>query len=121
MSDKLLIVSLDPGVTTGHVTALLSDTEVTLTPGQDKFKEFDLYLWLKRVNPKIIICEDFEYRSRARDDLELFSRNLIGVVNLYVQEQHAVRYVENCDLFMQKPSTGEGAYFKGARALSELG
>lgn len=113
------IVSIDPGVTTGFVVAELTDTTVSLRPVQHKFIEIDLYNYLSHLNPDIIICESFEYRSRHKDDVELFSRNLIGVVNLYTQQQERVKCLPL--LYMQKPSTGEGGYFAGQRALSELG
>jgi hypothetical protein len=56
------------------------------------WKELDLYLQLKLQQPNIIIYERFEYRAAKHgtygdlSNVELFSRNLIGVINLYIQE-----------------------------------
>lgn len=75
--------------------------------GQAKWKEYDLYKELKRSNPDIVIYETFEFRNQPKkklDRVELFSRNLIGVLNLYVQER------QTCALYTQTPFQGKSYY-----------
>lgn len=86
----LKVIAFDPGVTTGHATGVIEDGKLGVVSGQDRFNELQLYLQLKLVKPDIIVFERFEYRSQRAynvDNAELFSRNLIGILNLYSQER----------------------------------
>lgn len=123
------ILTLDPGITTGYVLSVIDGTHVHYLPGQEIWNELGLYNFLSDWSVDYIICEDFEYREYRRKNsanvgVELFSRNLIGVVNLYVQTSevhHEVWGLKIPRLFMQKPSTGVGGHFKDSDRLKELG
>lgn len=117
------ILTLDPGVTTGYIISVIDGSHIYLVPGQKRWNELDLHNFLAGWNVDHIICEDFEFRQRSKDNLELFSRNLIGIVNLHVQLRGSLaKSYSNVNvprLFIQKPATGEGGHFKGDRALKE--
>ncbi len=116
----LRAIALDPGITTG--IAILTDIPAasrtgfrytdlcngTLHLAQEKLSVYELYSALEQWRPYQIICENFEYRNRAREKLELFSVQLIGVTNLYVQR------MADCDvkveLVLQTAATGKGHY-----------
>ena len=97
---NLRAIALDPGITTGIVTLYNFDR---LTVNQEKLSVNDLYHYLEFHRPNQIICEDFEYRSWEKS-VELFSVQLIGVVNLYVQQNPSV------ELVIQNAATGKGHY-----------
>jgi hypothetical protein len=114
MAAPLRILALDPGVTTGFVNALLPERDtIMLVCGEDRMNHKALWTFLENTKPDVIVCESFEYRSRARDNLELFSRELIGVVNLYDQSTQKVKLV------MQSAATGK-SYFRDDKKLKEL-
>ena len=77
---------------------------ILLSCGEHRMNHREFWNVLHNVAPNVIVCESFEYRSRARDNVELFSRELIGVVNLYDQMHEEVRLV------MQTAAQGK-AYF----------
>jgi hypothetical protein len=115
MPRPLRILALDPGITTGYVTASVPEMQpILLICGEDKMTHRELWLLLENVSPDIIVCESFEYRSRARDNVELFSREMIGVVNLYDQSNRGVKLV------MQSAAKGK-SYFGDDKKLKELG
>ena len=80
-----------------------------VSSGQNEWNHLELYNWLNFQKPDHIICESFEFRMR-QTGLELFSRELIGVVNLYFQQ-----YTDVADLFMQSPSEALGGYFNNEK------
>jgi hypothetical protein len=79
----LKIVSLDPGVTTGYSLGIIADNAFFVSCDQEKFTHKNLWDLLSEVDPNIVVCESFEYRNKARDGLELYSCELIGVVKLF--------------------------------------
>lgn len=82
--------AFDPGITTGYASGIIDNGKLGVVSGQAKWRELELYQQLKFSSPDIIIYERFEYRSQRAynvDNAELFPRNLIGVINLYVQER----------------------------------
>jgi hypothetical protein len=91
VNQLLKVVSLDPGITTGHASGVITDGKMGVVSGQDVWNEYELYTQLKFVKPNVIICEKFDFRNvkKSRDRVELFPRNLVGVVHLYVQECEA--------------------------------
>lgn len=104
-------IALDPGVTTGYALGIIEpDKPMMVIGGQEKWNHVDLYRFLKDNTPSVIISERFEYRNRARAGLELFSRELIGVTNLYAQ----IFMEPPHELVMQMPSV-IGGYFTDAR------
>jgi hypothetical protein len=113
--DKLIKVHcFDPGITTGYATGIIETGKpMGVVSGQAKWNEFQLYVELKRSKPDIIIYETFEYRNpRHRkdwaDNVELFPRNLIGVMNLYVHERASQGTSIGC--YTQTPAQGKGYY-----------
>jgi hypothetical protein len=92
-------VSLDPGITTGYSLAILDGDSLYISYDQDKFSHRELYNVLDGIEPDEVICESFEYRNNQhRDNLELYSLEMIGVVRLY------------CDPVMQNAAKGKGFY-----------
>lgn len=91
MEDRTIkVIAFDPGVTTGHASGIIDNGKLGVVSGQDRWTELQLYLQLKFASPDIIVYERFEYRSQKAynvDNVELFPRNLIGVINLYIQER----------------------------------
>jgi len=69
-----------------------------------------LYKWVAHTQPEHIVCERFEYRMHL-EKADLFSRELIGVVSLYVQERDDVQ------LYMQMPREvlGKTNYFSNEK------
>jgi len=109
-------IAFDPGKTTGFATGeiISGDMRLDAKPGLDlprvmlvqtaqaKMTHADIFNWLNEYKPDYIICERFDFRNRARTGLELISRELIGVVNLYTGLN------TNCALVMQTASQGKG-------------
>lgn len=117
MSETLKVVALDPGVTTGFVTGLIENGKLKLASGQAKWNELQLYLQLKLNKPDIIVYERFEYRAERHgaygdlSNVQLFSRNLIGVVNLYIQERESQGTEILCYPQMPTYALGKNAFF----------
>ena len=73
----MIVVSLDPGITSGYTRSELKGNTLEFIAAQAKWQEDDLWTFLHEVHPGLIIYERFEFRQRARAGVELFSRNLI--------------------------------------------
>ena len=103
-SGRLLrALSLDPGGTTGYAICDINNVNsVSIAWDQATMNPAELTELLEAVNPDEIICEDFEYRNRARAGLDLTPPKLIGVVQLYCSK--------GCPLHMQKAAVGKGHY-----------
>src|SRR5436190_9890375 len=94
------VIALDPGLTTGYASGYVEDGQLKVITGQDSWSHLDLYSQLSMMKPNWIVIEAFEFRRKTREGLELYSRELIGVVRLYV-EQHS----EEVELEIQQPGT----------------
>jgi hypothetical protein len=103
------VLALDPGVTTGYATGIIRDGFMTVTSDQEVWNHLDLHIFLNGFQPDHIVCERFDFRQKV-DKLELFSRELIGIVQLYVRMHEA----EN-KLYMQSPGEVLRGYFSNAR------
>lgn len=104
------VVAFDTGGTTGIAVGLL-DLEkglMRVSSSQEILSHHGIYNHIQRLNPDIIICEDFQYRNRARDGLELISAELNGVVKLYASEYKVT-------LYMQTPVEGIGGFYNDDR------
>lgn len=85
------IVALDPGGTTGVATVKIDDAGVcTWSWDQLGPQEHHHELWttlcdeLANTGDLTIVCESFEFRqNRQRDNINLMSREYIGVVKLF--------------------------------------
>lgn len=105
------VIALDPGITTGYAVGVIELDAVEpmgVISGQFKWDESGLFQELNRSSPDRIIYETFQYRSEkmygkkgALYKVELFPRNLIGVINLYAQLN------TNVKLYTQSPAAGK--------------
>jgi hypothetical protein len=81
------LLSLDPGVTTGYCLARMVDTNGSptceLAYNEATLQPADLLLMLQDLDPSVVVYEGFKYRNRSRSGLELFSVQLIGIINAY--------------------------------------
>lgn len=111
------ILAIDPGVTSGYCFATLEGTitrhineetvnnlSINITPYQQIDDVEDCWDRIEKFQPDYLICEDFEYRNKARAGLVLFSVQLIGVCNLYALK------AAKCSLTLQTAATGKGYY-----------
>lgn len=107
MAQMRYMLALDPGGTTGYCRASYNGDKLTLTPGQERFTERELYDFIRSEIPAeeegdfYLIYEKFHYRNRARPGLDLTPTRLIGVIELICQ-------TEGFNYFPQMPSEGMG-------------
>lgn len=66
--------------------------------GQYKWDVKEMMQYLLEQRPRVLIYEGFMYRNRSRAGLELFSRELIGVIKLYGATD------ATCEVIEQSPS-----------------
>lgn len=77
-----MIIAIDPGRTTG-IAELWKDYNVNSFEIKGDMKL--LYNLLYDESPSHIVCEQFQYQQRSQR-VDLFPRELIGVVKLYCQK-----------------------------------
>ena len=94
------VVALDPGGTTG--VAILSARGVLVAEHLTGEHHKDLWNLLQDIDPDVVVCESFEFRNKSRDNLELISKEYIGVVKLWY------RMHPNAVLSMQTAAMGKG-------------
>jgi len=106
MSDpNFRVIALDPGGTTGWATYSAQTSSYISTAGKQYLyadeewacgqigpeeHHLDLYefLELQHIHDTVVVCESFEYRNyRHRDNLNLMSKEYIGVTKLFGQER----------------------------------
>lgn len=112
------VIALDPGVTTGYASGVIDNGKLGVVSGQAKWNEMQLYLQLKMSGADYIIYERFEYRSKKAynpDNVELFSRNLIGVINLFIQKSEAQGQPIECHTQMPAQVLGKKCYWSNDR------
>lgn len=99
-----IVYSLDPGISSGFVKAELKPGKpVKLHCGEGKFSHGQLWAKFVTNKPYAIVCESFEFRNKQQNNVELFSRELIGVVRLYSE-------LTPCKLYMQTAAVGKGHF-----------
>ena len=99
----MIAVALDPGITTGYAIGIIDDGMMTVVSGQERYTHYSLWKFLKEETPDFIISESFEFRRAARDNLILYSIEMIGVIRLYCEGYDK-------PLHMQSAATGKGYY-----------
>jgi hypothetical protein len=104
---NVIALAFDPGVTTGHAFCAVdvNGKIIQLDSAQDKWNEKELYDYIDTYIPNYTIYESFEFRNAVRGGTELFSRNLIGVINLWHQQ---FLEVGDASLYEQTPSSAMG-------------
>lgn len=92
MNNNLRVVALDPGRTTGYAHGIIDLTEgkMLVVTGQDKFDYQGMRDHLEQTDPQIVIYERFDYRNRARKGLDMYPRELIGIIELYCSDHGLV-------------------------------
>ena len=115
------ILAIDPGVTTGICTAILTADELVMNVGQHEFPMIGMEEYLERTidlraeTNLHIIYEDFQFRNASRSGLNLYPAKLQGVIELISEKNPQVPF------YAQQPSVqGDKAYFSNDR-LRELG
>lgn len=103
MKTGKIIVAFDPGRTTGHAVGTIDDGLMVVRCGQNQFDHIQLYQQLCLLSPDMVIAEEFEFRNRARKGLDLYPRELLGVCELWCQQNKT-------PLFRQKAMMGKGFY-----------
>lgn len=103
----MIVLALDPGKTTGWAGAWLNEGDICIKAGQADYSPAQLWALLSSIRPDHLVCESFEYRNKARPGLELFSRNLMGVCELWQDVSH-------CHYRTQSPSEAM-AFFSDPR------
>lgn len=102
------VLSLDPGITTGWALGIIDEGLMKVSSGQDRWNELGLWNALYKIEPDVVVYERFESRG-AVQGVELFSRNLIGVIELYWQ------LAKGADLpmmvYRQMPQDAIGGYW----------
>lgn len=100
-----ILLSLDPGVTTGYCLARMVDGPVCeLAYSEAQISPADLLLMLQDIQPRAIVYEDFKYRNKSRAGLVLFSVELIGIVKAYGTLN------PDCFIKTQQPSEAMGHF-----------
>lgn len=100
-----LILAIDPGETTGYAYGFREGSSFAFCfAGQERWNELALFGVLQSLNPSTLIAESFEFRRKGRDNLVLFSRNLLGVSSLWGGLH------DGANLYSQSASEGKGFY-----------
>ena len=89
------VIAFDPGVTTGFACGLI-DTEtgeMEVTADQEILQVDDMFKLLDSIKPDHVVFETFEFRrNQKRDKLVLFSKELIGVIELWCRLNSVLAY-----------------------------
>lgn len=108
-------IAFDPGITTGYAIGEINPDVglMTVSTSQAKFSVSDVYARLDELKPDHVIFERFDFRNRARTGLELFSRELIGIFELYAQQNPQVT------LTRQSPGSVINGFFDRKRLSAD--
>lgn len=115
--EPVKVTCIDPGVTTGYASGIIEDGKLKCATGQAAWNELQMYLQLKLAKPHVLIYERFEMRQGKWQAaaVEMFSRNLIGVMNLYAQEREAQKTEFELVTQMPAQALGKAAYYNDQR------
>lgn len=92
---NIKVLALDPGRTTGYAMGDISETgKMLIVTGEAVWDHHALMAQLEWYKPHVIIYERFDFRRSPkyqRDRVDLFPRELIGVVELYAESTNDIR------------------------------
>lgn len=116
--DVINVLTIDPGETTGYAHGKIVDGQMVIATGQAKWTHSDLLKHIQWYQPHIIVYETFDFRRHKkaqRDRVNLYAKELIGVIELYEQT------VDFVILHTQTPSQvmGKISYFNHQRLKEE--
>ena len=103
------VVALDPGETTGYAIGVINQGLMDCKSDQARWNHLNLYDFLTLHHADFIVCESFDFR-KSSDGANLYPRELIGVVNLYVQALNLSPIVGGVTLHMQSPAEAKGPF-----------
>jgi hypothetical protein len=88
------VIALDPGITTGIAYGKINEGLMDFTADQAELKCLGLWNLLGSLEPDVIVHETFEFRQgKQRRGIELYPRNLIGVIQLY-SEMNRIKLID---------------------------
>jgi hypothetical protein len=106
---EIKALALDPGRTTGYAMGHIEEKgKMIVVTGEMEWNHAALLAQLEWYKPHIIIYEKFDFRRAPkyqRDKVDLFPRELIGVVELY-----AAQHEDEVKLYTQSASSAKGYY-----------
>jgi hypothetical protein len=106
------VITIDPGLMTGYTYAEIGESKkLRFYPFQMMDDVQDLYNRLTDFKPKYIVYESFEFRKGVKG-VDLFPRELIGIINLYSLQSGAPP-------FKQSPAQAKTYYSN--EVLKQLG
>lgn len=93
-------LAIDPGETTGIARATIDGRRlVSIDSSQSRLSPVQLWCMLAAVSPLHLVAEQFDYRNDSRPGLVLYSRNLLGVCEVWTA-------LHNCSFSQQSASQG---------------
>src|SRR3954466_5321963 len=111
---NLIAVAFDPGITTGYAVGVLEDGSMAVRPDQAQYELMDLWAYLHFTRPDWLIWEKFVFRKRTGEGVELFSREIIGVLRLYAQIANEKRK-DVVRTHEQMPMKSAGSYYSDTK------
>jgi hypothetical protein len=101
-----IILSLDPGITTGRSLARIEKDRVLISCSQARWTHLQCLRYLEKIAPQHLIIESFEYRNtQHRGNLELYPREMIAIARLYKEMNQS-----KVNLYMQTAAQGKAFY-----------
>jgi hypothetical protein len=117
----LIALAFDPGITTGYAVGTIEDGSMAVRADQEKWRHQDLYYQLTLSAPDWVIWEKFVFRKKQQHEgVELYPRELIGVLKLYIVLTNDKAGYERVKPWEQMPMKSAGAYFTD-RKISDDG
>lgn len=111
----LKAVAFDPGITTGYAVGILGDGMMHVRAGQEKWRHLDMYNQLVIGQPDHIIWEKFIFRKHYQHEgVELYPRELIGIIHLYMQQQNTLK-PNSVVGYQQNPMKSSGSFHSNSK------